>query len=183
LFSDIQPAVLEEDVRILKQQRPAAQHNDEQLQTTITADPSLPFTRSIETAPLPAVRDLFDPLAPHVLSPVCAIWFEQFHDWFPILHRMSFERFVDSSQPVRELSQKLVFEALVVVTLPYASVERDLLNGEPVELCLSLRAEVLTKAMGTLNLSSLQAVLILTIGDYTAGNMSDFWNLTAIAKR
>lgn len=39
------------------------------------------------------------------------------------------------------------------------------------------------EAISQLSLQSLQAVLILTIRDYGAGRLSEFWNLIALAKR
>lgn len=39
------------------------------------------------------------------------------------------------------------------------------------------------EAISQLSLQSLQAVLILTIRDFGAGRLSEFWNLIALAKR
>jgi hypothetical protein len=39
------------------------------------------------------------------------------------------------------------------------------------------------EALGSLSLQSLQALLIITILDYGAGKLSEFWNLVATCKR
>ena len=58
------------------------------------------------------------------------------------------------------------------------------LNREQREqLSSNFRGQVIMEALGNLSLQSLQALLIITILDYGAGKLSEFWNLVATCKR
>ncbi|KAF2867810.1 hypothetical protein BDV95DRAFT_162291 [Massariosphaeria phaeospora] len=77
----------------------------------------------------------------------------------------------------------IVFRAIAAVTITHSRRFDSLTNDQRHVLSDDLRRQVIMEAIGHLSLQSLQAVLILTIRDYGAGRLSEFWNLVALAKR
>lgn len=125
----------------------------------------------------------FDPLAPHVLRELCNVWFTKFHPWLPILHRLSSQDLIQDVQTLVNTRQRIVFKAIVAVTLPHGVSGESLSNEQRNDIASSLRSQVVAEAMSTLCLPSLQAVLIITILDFGSGRLSEFWNLVALSKR
>ena len=118
------------------------------------------------------------------LRGLCDTWFERYHPWFPILHRLSLLEALESS--VLSLSESplyIVFKAISAVTLPCWALTNTLNREQREQLSSHFRGQVIMEALGNLSLQSLQALLIITILDYGAGKLSEFWNLVATCKR
>lgn len=125
----------------------------------------------------------FDPLAPHILKELCNVWYTKFHPWFPILHRLSSESLLEDVQNLISTRERIVYKAIVAVTIPHCLSGDYLTHEKRNDVSDSLRSQVLTEAMGSLCVPSLQAVLILTVHDFGRGRLSKFWNLVALSKR
>lgn len=123
-------------------------------------------------------------LSKATLYGLCNAWFERYHPWFPILHKLSILNTVQHiSVPFCDSPLSLVHKAIVAVTLPHWCLSNPLTREQRQELSTKFRNEVIMQAIGNLSLQSLQAVLIITNLDYGAGKLSEFWNLVALCKR
>ncbi|PSN70512.1 hypothetical protein BS50DRAFT_674871 [Corynespora cassiicola Philippines] len=125
----------------------------------------------------------FDPLSNSILEELCKAWFEKYHPWFPILHGPSLLEVLHTSPILASTVHYIVFKAISAVTIPHSYHSDSLTNDQRKNLSDDLRGQVVMEAISQLSLQSLQAVLILTIRDYGAGRLSEFWNLIALAKR
>ncbi|KAF2476285.1 uncharacterized protein BDR25DRAFT_64879 [Lindgomyces ingoldianus] len=125
----------------------------------------------------------FDPLSANILNELCGAWFEKYHPWFPILHQPSLLEVLQTSPILGSTVHYIVFKAIAAVTIPHSYHSDSLTNEQRRQCSDDLRSQVLMEAISQLSLQSLQAVLILTIRDYGAGRISEFWNLVALAKR
>lgn len=125
----------------------------------------------------------FDPLSVSILEELCSAWFDKYHSWFPILHRPSLLEVLQTSPILSSTVHYIVFKAIAAVTIPHSYHSDSLTNEQRRLLSDDLRGQVVMEAISQLSLQSLQAVLILTIRDYGAGRLSEFWNLIALAKR
>ncbi|KAF2271170.1 hypothetical protein CC78DRAFT_13213 [Lojkania enalia] len=124
-----------------------------------------------------------DPLSVANLKELCAAWFDRYHAWFPILHQPSLLEVLDTAPILESTIYYSVFKAIAAVTMTH-SHQMDILTYEQRrQWSEDLRRQVLIEAIDQLSLQSLQAVLILSIKDYGAGCLSEFWNLIALAKR
>ncbi|KAF2438832.1 hypothetical protein P171DRAFT_436741 [Karstenula rhodostoma CBS 690.94] len=125
----------------------------------------------------------FDPLWPSVLDELCAVWFEKYHPWFPILHQPSLLEALQASADVKETPYLPILKAIVAVTI----IKDFRSEGPSKERCHQisdeLRNQVVMEAINNLSLGPLQAVLILCILEYGAGRLKEHWNLVALAKR
>lgn len=124
----------------------------------------------------------FDPLSYPVLSELCAIWFNKYHPWFPILHQPSLTTSLQHLRSSQASNQYLVVKAICAVTLvhydsPLVSME------ERTQWSDSSREEICYQALKQVSLQSLQALLILSNLDYGEGRFEQFWNLIALCKR
>ncbi|KAH8648888.1 fungal-specific transcription factor domain-containing protein [Tricladium varicosporioides] len=117
------------------------------------------------------------------LIDLCKAWFERYHPWFPILHKLSVLGEIQSIEPLNNSPLLLVLKAIVSVTLPHWSLSSPLSREERRKLSDNFREQIILQAISNLSLQSLQAVLIVTIIDYGAGKLSEFWNLVALCKR
>lgn len=123
-----------------------------------------------------------DSFAPSLLQELGHIWYNQFHPWFPILHQLSLEDILTNLDQLRNVPQQLVFKAMVAVTLPHCP-STTLSQDQKHALSSTMRTQVVSQVIGCLSLASLQAILIITILDLGAGQLSQFWNLVSLAKR
>jgi hypothetical protein len=118
------------------------------------------------------------------LRGLCDTWFERYHPWFPILHRLSLLEALDNDMPsLSDSPLYIVFKAISAVTLPCWALTNTLNREQREQLSSHFRGQVIMQALGDLSLQSLQALLIITILDYGAGKLSEFWNLVATCKR
>lgn len=118
------------------------------------------------------------------LKDLCSAWFERYHSWFPILHKLSLLQEVQNhASPLVDSPQSIVFKAVVAVTLPHWCLSNPLTQDQRSDISARFRNEVIMQAIGSLSLQSLQAILIITTIDYGAGKLSEFWNLVALCKR
>ena len=108
---------------------------------------------------------------------------EKYHPWFPILHQPSLLEILQTSPILSSTIQYIVFKAIAAVTLPQSYHTDSITNDQRQQCSDDLRSQVVMEAISHLSLQSLQAVLILTIRDFGAGRLSEFWNLVALAKR
>jgi hypothetical protein len=125
----------------------------------------------------------FDPLSPAILDELCTAWFAKYHSWFPILHQPSLLEVLQTSPILSATVHYIVFKAIAAVTIPHSHHSDSLTNDQRQTLSEDLRSQVVILAISQLSLQSLQAVLVLTIRDWGAGRLSEFWNLIALAKR
>ena len=123
-------------------------------------------------------------LPQQTLSDLCNTWFERYHPWFPILHKLSLLQEVHNhAAPLVDSAQSIVLKAIVAVTLPHWCLSNPLTREQRSDFSAQFRNEVIMQAIGSLSLQSLQAILIITTIDYGAGKLSEFWNLVALCKR
>ena len=112
---------------------------------------------------------------------LCTQWFEKYHPWFPILHRIAFSE--ELSKPCLFCSpQLIVFKAILAVIGSSWGVPE---SKHPIakQFDEMLRKEIILDAIDGSSLRSLQALLILTIMDYGNGKLSHVWNLLSVCKR
>ena len=132
----------------------------------------------------PAAVSELEELSQLTLRGLCDTWFERYHPWFPILHRLSLLETLDNSMDsLSESPLYIVFKAISAVTLPCWALTNTLNREQREQLSSHFRGQVIMEALGSLSLQSLQALLIITILDYGAGKLSEFWNLVATCKR
>lgn len=125
----------------------------------------------------------FSALPVGTLNDLCSVWFERYHPWFPILHKLSVLDTIQSAESLTESPLFMVLKAIVAVTLPHWSFTNPLSEEQRKKLSGQFRKQVILQAISDLSLQSLQAVLIVTIIDIGAGRLSEFWNLVALCKR
>jgi hypothetical protein len=117
------------------------------------------------------------------LFELCNAWFERYHSWFPILHKLSILGKLQDDAPLSESPFFIVIKAIVAVTIPHLCSSNPLSQEERKRLSEQIREQVILQSISNLSLQSLQAVLIVTNIDYGAGKLSEFWNLVALCKR
>ncbi|KAF2202245.1 hypothetical protein GQ43DRAFT_392578 [Delitschia confertaspora ATCC 74209] len=145
----------------------------------VTPDrPAEATSRSVRYTPLD-----FDPLTANVLNELCAVWFEKYHSWFPILHGPSLMDVLQTAPVLSNTAHYNVFKAIAAVTIPHSYRSDSLTNDQRRQCSEELRGQVVMDSISQLSLQSLQALLILTIRDYGSGRLSECWNLVALAKR
>ncbi|KAF4627586.1 hypothetical protein G7Y89_g10563 [Cudoniella acicularis] len=189
LSMELSSVVLEEDVRALKSNQEELRISQTTSPSSITFtpqgnhDPALYGTSPGSQSDRPGLElDLLSlPLG--TLNDLCNAWFERYHPWFPILHKLSVLGAVQNTVPLSDSPLFIVLKALVAVTLPHWCLSSPLSREERRRLSESFREQVILQAISNLSLGSLQAVLIVTIIDYGAGKLSEFWNLVALCKR
>ncbi|KAF2241666.1 hypothetical protein BU26DRAFT_524829 [Trematosphaeria pertusa] len=183
-------AKLEREVQLLKADRPVGPASMVDVNSVATSSSS---DHSIQDAPASIAHisprsarcspSDFDPLSSGILDELCRAWFEKYHPWFPILHQPSLLEVLQTSPILASTVHYIVFKAVAAVTIPHSYHSDSLTNDQRRTLSDDLRSQVVMEAISQLSLQSLQAVLILTIRDYGAGRLSEFWNLIALAKR
>lgn len=124
----------------------------------------------------------FNPLSSGTVTELCAVWFQSYHQWFPILHQPSLLEALQLSPSIQSCSRYLVLKSIVAVTLHHCQSSPTTIE-ERMKWSESLRDSTIIEAMGDLSLQSLQSLLILSIADYGIGEMARFWNLIALCKR
>jgi hypothetical protein len=123
-------------------------------------------------------------ISQQTLRNLCNAWFERYHSWFPILHKLSLLQEVQNhASPLIDSPQSIVLKAIVAVTLPHWCLSNPLTQEQRSDFSTQFRNEVIMQAIGSLSLQSLQAILVITTIDYGAGKLSEFWNLVALCKR
>jgi hypothetical protein len=125
----------------------------------------------------------FSNLSLATLNDLCSVWFERYHPWFPILHKLSVLDTIQSTESLADSPLLMVLKAIVAVTLPHWSLTNPLSEEQRKKLSEQFRKQVILHSISDLSLQSLQAVLIVTIIDFGAGRLSEFWNLVALCKR
>lgn len=118
-----------------------------------------------------------------VLKDLCNAWFERYHPWFPVLHKLSVLGTIENTVPLADSSIYIVLKAIIAVTLPHWCLSNSLPRESRNQISEKFRKQVILQAISDLSLHSLQAVLIVTTIDYGAGRLSEFWNLVALCKR
>jgi len=125
----------------------------------------------------------FSNLSLATLNDLCSVWFERYHPWFPILHKLSVLDTIQSTESLADSPLLMVLKAIVAVTLPHWSLTNPLSEEQRKKLSEQFRKQLILHSISGLSLQSLQAVLIVTIIDFGAGRLSEFWNLVALCKR
>lgn len=142
---------------------------------------NLPTTSSIN---VDSIASGSETLSPPVLAELLDTWFSDYYRWIPILHKPSL---LDTlhTRFFKENPSYIILKAITAVTVTDTQKVRlsQLIDEDRQRLALSFRCQVMMEAMGSLSLQSLQALLVITIMDYGAGKLSDFWNLIALCKR
>lgn len=122
-------------------------------------------------------------ISPSILNDLCNAWFERYHPWFPILHKLSVLGAIENTMSLTDSPISIVLKAIVAVTLPHWCLSNPLPREARSRISERFRKQVIIQAISNLSLHSLQAVLIVTTIDYGAGRLSEFWNLVALCKR
>ncbi|TVY54699.1 hypothetical protein LCER1_G002835 [Lachnellula cervina] len=151
---------------------PSSQHD----RGFYVSSPASQMDRSVEESE----RDVF---SQSILNDLCNAWFERYHPWFPILHRLSVIGTIEDTVALEESPIYIVLKAIIAVTLPHWSLSNPISRETRSRISEKFRKQVILQAISDLSLPSLQAVLIVTTIDYGAGRLSEFWNLVALCKR
>lgn len=115
---------------------------------------------------------------------LCNVWFDKYHRWFPILHQASLlQTLHDQSVSVNLSPHYEVLKAITAVTLPHVGFVTTLSHDQRRVLSAEYAQNIAIHAMEFLSLSSLQAVLIISVLEFGNGKLSKFWNLIALCKR
>ncbi|KUJ10837.1 uncharacterized protein LY89DRAFT_787201 [Mollisia scopiformis] len=173
---------LEEEVATLKAQQLRAESIQSSSPNAERGFPTPQSWHDEPSGPEPTARDL-QLLSPSTLSDLCDAWFEKYHSWFPILHKLSVLSAIQSSNPLVDSPISIVLKAVIAVTLPHWCLSNPLSAIQREHISAHFRSQVIMQAISTLSLQSLQALLITTILDYGAGKLSEFWNLVALCKK
>ena len=144
----------------------------------LPAVPQLTATECLTHPPLSSLD-----LSSETLSEYCAIWFEHYHSWFPILHQPTVLDACQeyANQSVAPLS--LVLKSIAVIVAPTQPLGPMMTEVKRREYLLALGDEILLAAMHNCSLQSLQALLILSIHELGSGRIVEFYNLIALSKR
>lgn len=123
-------------------------------------------------------------LSAPILAELLDTWFSDYYRWIPILHKPSLLDTLHTPY-LKASPLYIVLKAIIAVTVTDAQKTCLSRVGDEdrLRLALSFRCQVVLEAMGSLSLRSLQALLVITILDYGAGEVSAFWNLVALCKR
>jgi len=151
---------------------PSSQHD----RGFYVSSPASQMDRSVEESE----RDVF---SQSILNDLCNAWFERYHPWFPILHRLSVIGTIEDTAALEDSPIYIVLKAIIAVTLPHWSLSNPISRETRSQISEKFRKQVILQAISALSLPSLQAVLIVTTIDYGAGRLSEFWNLVALCKR
>jgi len=131
----------------------------------------------------PAEESELESISSSILKDLCNAWFERYHPWFPILHKLSVLGAIENTVSLTEPPISIVLKAIVAVALPHWCLSNPLSREARSRISEKFRKQVIIQAISNLSLQSLQAVLIVTTIDYGAGRLSEFWNLVALCKR
>ncbi|TVY12910.1 hypothetical protein LARI1_G008844 [Lachnellula arida] len=151
---------------------PSSQHD----RGFYVSSPASQMERSVEESE----RDVF---SQSILNDLCNAWFERYHPWFPILHRLSVIGTIEDTVALEDSPIYIVLKAIIAVTLPHWSLSNPISRETRSRISEKFRKQIIIQAISNLSLPSLQAVLIVTTIDYGAGRLSEFWNLVALCKR
>lgn len=139
------------------------------------------LSREASTA-MPRLENTSDPFAEPVLTELCAIWFQKYHRWFPIMHQPSFMEMLSQRHGAGFPVKDLVVHAVVAMTI-FDSKTLSLDQQRRGEIQRQLTENILTESMGRKTLDAVQAVLILSVLHYSEGHFMRSWNSLAIARR
>ncbi|KAI9929456.1 hypothetical protein MW887_000928 [Aspergillus wentii] len=101
-----------------------------------------------------------------------SVWLQKYHPWFPIMHHTS----IVSAFSEPSLVQKAI-TAVIIWDIPGLPLEQRQSQSE------KLRQEAILAAMPSLNLASIQALLILAILYWGEGSWTMYSNVIAMCKR
>lgn len=129
--------------------------------------------------------DDFNALPFNAVDELCTLWFDRYHLWFPILHKLSFLESVRDwvMRQGGKTAHNVVLKAILAFTLPQWSSATVISREQRLEISTQLQTEVVVYASTNLSLQSLQPALIITNIDYGAGDLHRFGNVIAICKR
>ncbi|KAH6962502.1 hypothetical protein BKA56DRAFT_597818 [Ilyonectria sp. MPI-CAGE-AT-0026] len=147
-------------------------HHD---QTALT-----PFSFTNPSAPIS--RCAYTQLPAELLDDVVQLYFMRIHNWIPILHWTRFKQ--KYRHGVLGDKMGVILNALIVGTLKYVDRERHQLSDSDVlRMSSECRDRVLLKAMDTLCVENLQALIILAFLDIGDGRASRAWSIIGSLSR
>lgn len=110
--------------------------------------------------------------AGHSVLELVDTWLTFYHPWFTILHQPSILSEFTATQLNLNPEKEIVLKAIIVVTS----------TGHQGS-SYAMYDEVLLHAIKSTVLSSLQALLILSLADLSCGRLSDFWKVIALCRK
>ncbi|UNI17716.1 hypothetical protein JDV02_004038 [Purpureocillium takamizusanense] len=116
------------------------------------------------------------------LAGYCAIWFQEYHSWFPILHEPTILETCGQCPGRSDTPVPLVLKAIAAVVVPTQPRPQRVSAAQRQRWLLDLEDDILSAATHDLSLQSLQALLILSIRVFGTGRMAQFYNLMALCK-
>ncbi|KAJ5811684.1 hypothetical protein N7474_007985 [Penicillium riverlandense] len=115
------------------------------------------------------------------IATYCAIWFDQYHSWFPILHQPTVletcQQYTDCPTALVPVVLKAIFAVIFPTQVAHIS------DTQLHKWTHDLEDDITLVSFHNLSLQSLQALLILTIPVFGSGRMAEFYNLMALCKR
>ncbi|KAJ5098886.1 hypothetical protein N7532_005887 [Penicillium argentinense] len=179
---------MEKVVGRLSEEPSHTQTETNNVSSTIREPPTLDFgnAETLRTPQSNAVRMETDP-SPLVASPqdllieplryeLQMVWLQRYHPWFPILHHTSVSQAFSEATSTQCLLRKAI-EAVTIWDIPGITWEQKQISST------TLRQEVISSAMESLNLRCIQALLILSILFWGEGKWLPYSNLTAMCQR
>ncbi|CAG9956435.1 unnamed protein product, partial [Clonostachys rosea f. rosea IK726] len=117
-----------------------------------------------------------------LINDVVLLYFIRVHNWIPILHWKHFKQKI-RQQGGRE-QYTVILDAMVVSTLKLVAREKYHLSGDDVQRISSkCRESLLLKAMQSLSVKNLQALVILVFTDIGDGSVSKAWPIRGSLSR
>lgn len=114
-------------------------------------------------------------LAPDFIDKTLHIWHEKYQPWFPILHETSISRIRNPGDVQYDLLRQAIATVIVFDSQNSSPHEKHLANQS--------RNNVIQHASAHSALRNLQALLILSINYFTAGQMTQYWAVMATCRR
>ncbi|CAH0050399.1 unnamed protein product, partial [Clonostachys solani] len=117
-----------------------------------------------------------------LINDVVLLYFIRIHNWIPILHWKHFKQKIRQQEGREQFT--MILDAMVVSTLKFVAREKYNLSGDDVQRISSkCRESLLLKAMQSLSVENLQALVILVFTDIGDGSPSKAWPIIGSLSR
>jgi hypothetical protein len=121
-------------------------------------------------------------LPQHVISDCCNIWFRKYHRWFPILHQPTASVEIETASPFdSDNGTTLVQQAIVATTLEESQSTWSIEAKRKWKARTT--ASITIAALDNATLTSIQALLVLSVMHYGDGDMLKSSSLLALCRR
>lgn len=112
----------------------------------------------------------------------CHLWFEEYHTWFPLMHRQTLMQCLEPFSSLPDTSRPLVLQAIAAATLESSS-RLDMAEHDLQTLRTKLKDSTILAALNSPCLDSIQALLVLSMLQYGNGYLTEAGNLLAMCRK